>query len=52
VSLVAPVTGQVPRSVPRDAVVGTAVLRVWPLSRFGPVSAPDPTAGALAGASR
>lgn len=39
VSLSAPVTGTVPAAVPRDAVVGTAVLRVWPLSRFGVVDA-------------
>jgi len=31
VSLTAPVAS----TVPRDAVVGTVVLRVWPLSRFG-----------------
>ena len=41
VTLTAPVAGTVPvaDSVPRDAVVGTAVLRFWPLSRFGTVSA-------------
>ena len=33
VSLTAPVAS----TVPRDAVVGTVVLRVWPLSRFGTV---------------
>lgn len=37
VSLVAPVTGAVPASVSRDDIVGTAVLRVWPLSRFGTI---------------
>ena len=36
-SLVAPVTGAVPASVSRDDIVGTAVLRVWPLSRFGTI---------------
>lgn len=45
VSLTAPVTGAVPPVVPRDAVVGTAVLRVWPLSRFGTIDA-DAVAGA------
>ena len=35
VTLTAPVAA----TVPRDAVVGTVVLRVWPLSRFGTVSA-------------
>lgn len=35
VTLTAPVAA----TVPRDAVVGTVVLRVWPLSRFGSVSA-------------
>ena len=35
VSLTAPVA----TTVPRDAVVGTVVLRIWPLSRFGTVSA-------------
>ena len=39
VSLTAPVAS----TVPRDAVVGTVVLRVWPLSRFGTV-APVPQA--------
>ena len=29
----------VPGAVPRDVVVGTVVLRVWPLDRLGPVSA-------------
>jgi len=46
VRLTAPVTGTVPASVPRDAVVGTAVLRVWPLSRFGTI---DATASSGAG---
>ena len=31
-------TEPVATSVPRDAVVGTVVLRVWPLSRFGTVT--------------
>lgn len=31
-------TEPVATTVPRDAVVGTVVLRVWPLSRFGPVT--------------
>jgi signal peptidase I len=44
VRLTAPVTGTVPASVPRDAVVGTAVLRVWPLSRLGTVDAVTATA--------
>jgi signal peptidase I len=35
VTLTAPVAA----TVPRDAVVGTVVLRVWPLSRFGSVPA-------------
>jgi signal peptidase S26 family len=35
VTLTAPVAA----TVPRDAVVGTVALRVWPLSRFGTVSA-------------
>lgn len=39
VSLTAPVAG----TVPRDAVIGTVVLRVWPLSRFGTL-APEPGA--------
>jgi signal peptidase I len=39
VSLSAPVIGAVPGVVPRDAVVGTAVLRVWPLSGFGTIDA-------------
>jgi signal peptidase I len=30
-------TSPVATTVPRDAVVGTAVLRIWPLSRFGTV---------------
>jgi hypothetical protein len=30
-------TEPVASSVPRDSVVGTVVLRVWPLSRFGTV---------------
>jgi signal peptidase I len=34
VTLTAPVAS----TVPRDAVVGTVVLRFWPLSRFGTVS--------------
>ena len=29
----------VPGAVPRDDVVGTVVLRVWPLDRLGPVAA-------------
>lgn len=37
VQLAAPTTGAVPGVVRRDAVVGTAVLRVWPLNRFGTV---------------
>lgn len=45
VSLSAPVTGAVPVVVPRDVVVGTAVLRFWPLSRFGRIDA-DADAGA------
>jgi signal peptidase I len=32
-------TAPVATTVPRDALVGTVVLRVWPLSRFGTVSA-------------
>ncbi len=32
-------TAPVATTVPRDAVVGTVVLRVWPLSRLGTVSA-------------
>jgi signal peptidase I len=32
-------TTPVATTVPRDAVVGTVGLRVWPLSRFGSVSA-------------
>jgi len=32
------VTAPVETTVPRDDVVGTAVLRFWPLSRFGTVS--------------
>lgn len=39
VSLSAPATDAVPAVVPRDVVVGTAVLRVWPLSRFGRMDA-------------
>ena len=38
VSLGAPVPG----AVPRDDVVGTVVLRVWPLHRFGTVTAATP----------
>lgn len=37
VSLTAPSAS----TVPRDDVVGTVVLRVWPLNRFGPVHAPE-----------
>ena len=32
----------VPGTVPRDDVVGTVVLRVWPLDRFGTVTAATP----------
>ena len=38
VSLGAPVPG----TVPHDDVVGTVVLRVWPLDRFGTVTAATP----------
>ena len=38
VSLAAPV----PALVPRDDVVGTVLLRVWPLDRFGAVTAATP----------
>jgi signal peptidase I len=41
VSLTAPVA----TTVPRDAVVGTVVLRVWPLSRFGTVPPVPEAAG-------
>ena len=41
VSLTAPVA----TTVPRDAVVGTVVLRVWPLSRFGTVPPAPEAAG-------
>ena len=37
VSLTAPSVS----TVPRDDVVGTVVLRVWPLSRFGTVPSPE-----------
>jgi len=41
VSLTAPVA----TTVPRDAVVGTVVLRIWPPSRFGRVSTAEQAAG-------
>lgn len=39
VTLTAPSPSPSPTTVPRDALVGTVILRVWPLSRFGTVSA-------------
>jgi signal peptidase I len=35
-------------TLPRDELIGSAVLRYWPLARFGPIG----TAGATGGAIR